>query len=280
MKQEHNWTVARASVIGNGHLAAKLPCQDSSAHEIISPDCGIAVVCDGAGSADFAHIGSAAATEASARYFSELVRAQGWHEDDNLPSDSLWQGSAIMALRRVRADLEALAEAKNISIGSLATTAIVVVYTKNGLLTAHVGDGRAGFFDGETWAAAIQPFQGSEANQTVFLTSDIWNETEVLQYVRTAVFRSNIEAFTLLTDGCEKSAFEVNIFDAETGKYADLNRPFPRFFNPNLAGLKKLREEQKSQEEINKLWADFLKTGTAQFKVETDDKTMILGVRC
>jgi len=39
-----------------------------------------------------------------------------------------------------------------------------------------------------------------------------------------------------------------------------------------------LHKEGKTQEEINKLWSGFLTNGTAQFKTETDDKTMILGV--
>ena len=65
----------------------------------------------------------------------------------------------------------------------------------------------------------------------------------------------------------------------EIEKYEDLNEPFDRFFNPNMQGLLQLHKENKSQEEINELWADFLKVGHPQFKTEMDDKTLIMAVR-
>ncbi len=86
-------------------------------------------------------------------------------------------------------------------------------------------------------------------------------------------------AFCLLSDGCEKASFEVNLFDADTNKYYDPNRPYLPFFEPNIYALQNLYEQQKSQTEINQLWADFLEAGNNKLRIEPDDKTMILAVR-
>jgi hypothetical protein len=275
---KNKWTVAYASVIGNSHIQLGLPCQDNSAYEAINENWGVAVVCDGAGSASHAHLGSELTAKFAIKYFAEMVKMQGWHEADELPSDELWKGSAIVALRKIRADLGHLAEAENLKVNALASTVIVVAHSPKGLLVAHIGDGRAGFCNGEKWFNCMNPFQGAEANETVFITSDIWGEDEIPHYVRAHVVRDNVTAFTLLSDGCEKSSFEVNIFNSRENKFFDLNKPFPKFFEPNVKGLKMLHKEGKTQEEINQLWSGFLTNGTAQFKTETDDKTMILGV--
>src|SRR3954452_8205539 len=57
-----SWRIARASVVGSSHIAAGTPCQDFSLHDLISTPEGrevlIAVISDGAGSAENAAIGS------------------------------------------------------------------------------------------------------------------------------------------------------------------------------------------------------------------------------
>lgn len=274
----NNWTVAYASVIGSSHIQMNLPCQDSCAYEPLNENWGVAVVCDGAGSATHSHLGSQMTATLASKYFSELVKTQGWHEADEFPSETIWKGSAVVALRKVREGLGKLAEAENLKINALGSTVIVVVHSPKGLLIAHIGDGRAGYSNGTEWKSCIEPFQGAEANETVFITSDIWTEEEIHNYVRTDIIKDKVVAFTLLSDGCEKSSFEVNIFDSRKNKFFDLNKPFPKFFEPNVKGLKMLHKEGKTQDEINQLWSRFLTNGTAQFKTETDDKTMILGV--
>ena len=79
-----------------------------------------------------------------------------------------------------------------------------------------------------------------------------------------------------MSDGCEKAAFECNLYDAENKTFFDPNLPFGPFFNPNVKALKKLALENKTQEEINELWAGFLTNGNERFRTEMDDKSMIL----
>jgi len=276
-----NWTVAFASVIGNLHVRENIPCQDSSNYLAIDENRGVAVVADGAGSYSNSHIGSEAAVKKACEYFKEEVMKHDWKDAEHLPSQEEWHKIAIETLRKVRNDLLKLAEERGIVSNSLSSTIIIIIHAPDYILLTHIGDGRAGYSNGEKWKAAMLPYQGSEANETIFLMSDFWsNEENVKRVVQANIIKEKVEAFVLMSDGCEKSAFEMNIYNSETEKYYDPNRPFDKFLNPNLKGLRAMRKDNKTQEEINKLWTMFLEKGTKHFQTEVDDKTMILGVVC
>ncbi len=98
------------------------------------------------------------------------------------------------------------------------------------------------------------------------------------KYISTDVFDFPIDAFCLLTDGCERAAFQINLFNEAEELYFDPNLPYPNFFNPLVTTLKGLIEGEQTQDEINVLWANFLTNGNPKFEIETDDKTMILAI--
>lgn len=275
--EKTDWVVAYASAIGHLHIQESIPCQDSCTHQRLDEHWGVAVVADGAGSAAFSHIGSDFVVRNTAHCLEQALKEQDWSSADQLPTEAVWRKVALQNLQLVRQRLNQFAEAKEHRLADLACTVIAVLYAPFGICVAHIGDGRAGYSNGETWQSLIQPYNGAEANETVFITSNIWTEEGVKEFVETRVIREPIEAFVLMTDGCERSAFEVNVFDEETQKYHDPNRPYAKFFEPNLKGLRLLKKEGKTQEEINTLWKGFLKEGTQHFKHETDDKTMVLG---
>jgi hypothetical protein len=276
---ENKWIVAYASVIGNGHIQHNIPCQDSCAHQKINNIWSVAVVCDGAGSAKHSHIGSDFIARNTAHCLSEIIERRGWNTVNNLPDEEDWRQEAIKALQIVMQRLLTFAKEKEYQPNELGTTVLATIYAPFALLTVHIGDGRAAYSTkAEEWLPLITPFRGKEANETVFITSGIWTEEGVKTYIATNIVQENIRAFALATDGCEKAAFEVNIYDEASQKFQDLNRPFPRFFEPNVHALRKLQEEKKSQEEINELWSMFLKAGTKAFQHEIDDKTLILAV--
>jgi hypothetical protein len=274
-----SWVAAYASVIGNGHIQNNTPCQDNCEHQKINDDWGVAVVCDGAGSAKFSHIGSDFVSRNTAHCLQEVVERCKWTKD-NLPTDEEWRKEAQRALQLVMQRLVQFAKQQEYQLSDLGCTVLATLYSPYALLTVHIGDGRAAYsVKPAEWLALITPFRGNEANETVFITSGIWTPEGIEQYIGTNIKTGTVRALALMSDGCEKAAFECNIYDEETQKYMDPNRPFPRFFEPNVPGLRKLYEEQKSQEDINKLWSSFLMGGTKQFKHEIDDKTMILVVR-
>lgn len=278
MKQR-DWIYAYGSVIGSGHLLNNTNCQDHcDVHNF--EDYIIAVVSDGAGSYEHSEKGSKLVVSLSATHFHSAVKENKWNESNKLPNKDEWQQVAIKALRRVREDLYNYSINEQLDFKSLSCTIIVVVAFKHGLLVTHIGDGRAGYCNQSLeWKSMIQPFHGELANQTVFVTSDIWYEEVINTYIESNVIEEDVNAFCLLSDGCERASFECNLFDQEKQAYFDPNRPYSLFFNPNVKALKQLFEQKQSQEEINSLWEKFLTAGTGKLKLETDDKTLILAIK-
>jgi hypothetical protein len=274
------WVTAYASVMGNGHIVQNLPCQDSHFHQhIVNSVWSIAIVSDGAGSASHSDKGSDFVVRNTAQCFEKIISEKGWNSPETLPTAEEWRTEAQVALQIVWQRLKTFAESEKLTLKDLSCTIIVAIYSPFGVLMAHIGDGRGAYYDGQSWKALFVPFRGEEANQTVFITSDIWNQEGVAKYLDTNVLVADIQALALCSDGCEKGSFRVAVYNPDLQKYEDLNEPFDRFFNPNMEGLLQLHKEQKTQEEINALWADFLKAGHQQFKHEIDDKTLIMAVR-
>ncbi len=275
-----NWAMAYASVIGNGHIALGLPCQDSCYHQAINQTWGVAVVADGAGSAKQSEIGSDFVARNLAHCLVEVLERKKWSTSEELPTETEWREEALKSLQIVRQRLEQFSQTKEIPTPDLACTVLAVLYSPFAILSVHIGDGRAAYsLEENNWKALIEPFRGNEVNATVFITSNIWTSEGVEKYIQTDMVTADIRAFALMSDGCENGSFEVNVWNEEQQKYHDPNRPFLRFFEPNLKGMLQLHAEQKTQEEINTIWAAFLKEGNRQFKHETDDKTMIFVVK-
>jgi len=273
------WRFAFASATGNSHTSEDIPCQDHcdvAAHG----DFTISVVCDGAGSCEHADIGAKQVVQFCLYHFNNVVRVNNWHKGAALPEAEVWQKMAKQTLYAIKEDLENYSISAELPFKSLGCTVILVITLPGGLLVTHIGDGRAGYMNGEgEWHALITPFHGSEANETVFITSDIWNEEIVDTYVRSKVVEGDVRAICLLSDGCEKAAFECNLYDAEKEIYYDPNRPYSLFFKSNIEIIPRLFKEGLSQEEVNNNWRSFLEAGNDKLKTEPDDKTLILGVK-
>ncbi|MDD6831597.1 MAG: PP2C family serine/threonine-protein phosphatase [bacterium] len=270
--------VVGCSVIGNSHISMGLPCQDNCKYTYIKNGWGIAITSDGAGSANHSEIGSRIVVERGLYYFQSVIQQMNWIENNILPTEAEWTNIAYTTLKAIKDDLEAFAKTKNLQFDSLSATIIVVIHTPLGFLTTHIGDGRAGYKDDSNeWRSLIQPHKGEEANQTIFLTSDFWKAP---YYVMSGVMvpESHVVhcrplAFTLMSDGCEHTAWQCNLRNEQTGIYYDPNKPFEKFFNPLVEGISK-----DSEQELKVKWPKFIKSGNKSFKNEPDDKTMILGI--
>lgn len=279
--QNEKWIIAQASVIGSLHITNSLPCQDAHLCKTIGQsDWLLCVVSDGAGSCEFSHIGSGKVVELVYWHFSELVKAKKWIDDSFIPESEVWHRLAKDTFKRVFADLQAFATDENYTLKSLSATLILVIITPLCLLVSHIGDGRAGYqnLEGE-WKSMITPFKGEYANETVFITSPIWEDEKIDTYIESQVIVEPINAFVLMSDGCENACYETTIFNEETKQYENINKPFAGFFNPITQTLKSLVAQGKTEEEVNLLWEDYLTDGTEEFAKEQDDKTLILAVK-
>lgn len=274
-----NWCFAFASAPGNSHIRENIPCQDSCDLKEFD-NFIIAVVADGAGSCKHSDQGSKTVVDSSLYQFEKLVKDKGWNKDYKLPNEELWHKCAKQTLFTIKEDLIKYSLSHELELNSLSCTIIVVIVFTNGFLITHIGDGRAGYCNSNLeWSSSMNPVNGEFANQTVFITSNIWDEDIVDDYVKSKVINDEVKAFCLLTDGAENASFECNLYDTEKKIFYDPNKPYAPFFNPNVKQLKQLNFELKSQEEINELWERFLLQGNSKLEKEEDDKTIVLGVR-
>ena len=195
------WMYAYASVIGNSHVSDSKPCQDHCRVEHYE-NCSIIVVCDGAGSCTHSDIGSKATTELAVYRFQEAISDLAWDNGKARPSLKSWKELAKKTLREVRNDLEEFALHEGLEFKSLSCTVIVAIQLKDALLLTHIGDGRAGYCNAkDEWLPLMIPFRGKEANETVFITSDIWEDALLDTYLESVLVEEEIKSFCLLTDG-------------------------------------------------------------------------------
>lgn len=267
------WVIAHASSIGQMHLDRDMPCQDANTVFLVEDsEIGVAIVADGAGSAKHSESGSQLVVESLRELLAEAVKEKFATEEDQEIENTL-----LEIYKNVYGKLAQHAESEELDVKDLATTVILVLFSENFIICSHIGDGRAGYQDIEgNWFPMMVPYEGEEANQTVFITSAIWDTPQ--DFIRTKIFRDRIQSFVLLSDGCERIAFRLNEkLDGEVEMYRKLNEPYAPFLNPNVEALRKLVDQGNTPQQINKLWEQFLANGNSSFVEERDDKTIILG---
>ena len=157
-------------------------------------------------------------------------------------------------------------------------TALVLLVTPNGMLSAHIGDGRMGYKNqNNEWCSIMTPHKGEEANQTLFVTSS-WDKPTTpsfrvagLTIPEVRLVKERPQVIVLMSDGCEKATWECTMYNEELGKYADKNIPFAGFLNPLIESLDNGNEERF--ETLKEIISD----GTEACSREQDDKTILLG---
>lgn len=275
------WAAVGVSVKGSGHIETGLPCQDNNGYLDLGNGWSILVVSDGAGSAKLSHIGSLITVDRTIFHFANLLAEKQWYQSNILPSDEVWNEEAYNTLRLVHEDLNKYAELKGIELKDLNATVIVIINSPVGVISCHVGDGRAGY-QTETgeWKALITPHKGQEANQTIFITTSFWNipyfRLSGVRVPEAQIIREPIRSITLMSDGCEGTCWQCNLFDKESGKYYDPNLPYPGFFDKIVSTLLEAWDSGEDETELLDSWHDFVEKGNQGFIDETDDRTLII----
>lgn len=246
---------------------------------LLDKNWGIAVVADGAGSAEHSHIGAKKTVDLAIENFGKMLENQNWMQTSIFPPMATWHSLSLQSLHSIYQSLQSFAKAESYPLSDLACTLIVLVFSPKGLLLTHIGDGRAAYANtkGE-WKSMMTPYNGETANETVFITSPIWGRENIHEYIESQIIAEPPMAFCLLTDGMENACFEVNLYDTENNKYYDPNLPYHKFFQPCQNALLKMHREGKSQEAINTVWANFLTSGNQVLRNEEDDKTLVMAI--
>ncbi len=273
------WNYLHASIQGKRHAEENIVCQDYCA---VFAHAGytICIVSDGAGSCENSHIGSEKVTQFSNIHFMGLIEEKKWNKANTKINPGEWQEASQKTLKTIRDDLNKICIA-GYDFKSLSCTLIVVIQLNNKLLVTHIGDGRAGYCNlKDEWTSMMTPYKGRYSNETVFITSDIWeDEIKLNKYIESSIIEDKIKAFCLLSDGCENASFECYKINENSTLPEDVNKPFKDFFHENInVHIPNLVKEGKTPPELNEIWKSFLKNGNDTLKNESDDKSMILAL--
>lgn len=250
------WTVSSASVTGSSHRRSGLPCQDSSSYRI-TDEVLIAAVADGAGSAAMSDVGSALATETSARVAERLLGELHDHSPHPIHETCL-KRVITGAVEEARRELHEESQRRKVDIRQLATTLLLAVHTRDILAAAQIGDGAMVVSDGSgAYATFITPQRGEYANQTNFLTStDAMSKLDVRVERVTGVR----ERLAMFTDGLQNLVLRA----------AD-DSPHAPFFDPVFAWM----GSQPVSNDTDRKLAAFLGSPRVTDRAD-DDLTLLL----
>lgn len=258
------FTAAKTVVTGPSHLRTDppTPCQDHAESRQLANGLVASVVSDGAGSSKRSEFASRFCVE-------KLLTAldtMDYTEFLTQPPDpealqKLWFKRAKLAFQTTRQQLENVAAAECIKFADLYCTLLVIVQAPWGFMVAHVGDGRAGYFDGKAEALMV-PLATYTAGQTVFLLHQKWE----------AAFRSSvvvhqapekIKYYFLCSDGPQAYLMENlrlnpradRVYEELLGDeaYYDTNLPYNQFFQGLIQSLNEVSSEEERNSRLRRL---------------------------
>lgn len=273
-------SVIGISYQGDSHVKAEVPvsCQDFHSYKRVNEMWSIAVVSDGAGSKKNSAVGSEAVCTAFTYYIEQMLNDEQYL-NGQIPCEKKWDIEFRSILNHFQSDISARFVNASASFDSYSATIIVLVYSKYGYMVAHVGDGRAGVKCNGQWRSIITPHKGDEANQTIFSTTLDFSKHLNLKmsnvYVpETAVSTDPIEAFALMSDGCENAIWhtyqKVDLPDGDF-RVEDVNTPFGPALD-DMIEILDIDEEASRRSRI----LNFIVNSPAM-KKESDDKTVLFG---
>lgn len=248
-----HWTYAAASVRGTSHLRTGLRLQDAKRCFARDHSSLLIVVADGAGSAKFGGEGAALACRTIA------TAAHGFMASGSeLPTDDMVRSW----IDECRDRISVSATRRDSTPRQFATTAIVVVATELGVLTAHVGDGAAVGRNctDRQWSVLSQPAHGEYASATYFITDDPEPQLRITRH------RPDFDAIAVFSDGIENL-----VLDYRTGEAS------PAFFDPMIKPLDGSPIIGRDHS-LSRNLAAFLDSGQVN-QLADDDKTLVLAAR-
>lgn len=281
--KSNDWgLVIGASLRGKSHMESGLGCQDFHLYEELGKGWYLLIVSDGASSAEYAERGSRGNCNVASKLFKEMLSTNGWIDDSFFPSELEWYIECRSIFEKMKLIYRSKAKEQNDGTeeSDFNATIILCLITPMGLLVTHIGDGRMGYLSElDEWKSMMTPHKGEEANQTLFLQGP-WTTPHVpalrvsgVTVPEVKVIRGTPKAIVLMSDGCERAAWECSIYNDLKGRYEDVNLPHPAFMNPLLESIN-VESEDRLQ-----LLIDIMDRGTRACEQERDDKTMLIAIK-
>ena len=192
-----DWRVAGVSLAGFSHLENGSACQDAHRLNSIPNGWFVAVASDGAGSAARAAEGAAIVCKEVADYL--VVRIDEQRQRGLSPLDPIVARQLVeSAVKKALDNLNGLVAGSGGSLAQFHATLIGAVAGPDGGFFFHVGDGAACAMCSDDLSQYIisPPENGEYANETFFVTQDIWQD-----HLRLTLFGDNFNLIVLMTDG-------------------------------------------------------------------------------
>lgn len=267
MSPELGWAHLKASVSG-----FKKPFLQDAHQVLIAGEHAVLIVCDGAGSKKHSKAGADFISGFLADKLRELVAGDASISAEN------WSALSRSIFSEAALALKARAASENKLFDDYGCTCIVVYAGKDFVACSHVGDGRAGYLaPSGHWKALLTPYKGALANATVFMTMLDSQNTDTL--IASHVVEGRTRAIVALSDGPEDVCWQVSAFDSTGKKVVDPNQPSNEFLGKIANQLVAATAQKAPQDSLDKLWADFLTTGSPKLAAQVDDKTLLLALR-
>lgn len=214
-----NWVWVGACATGSSHTRTGTLCQDRAGCLQLS-DCGalIAVVSDGAGSAEFSAIGSRIVVNGFTRCALAHLKSE----------NAIAQISPEMILTwldEIRGRIYLAAEQRSVRPRDMAATLVGAIVSNNRAVIAHVGDGGCALRrkNSNDWEVPSWPAHGEYASTTYFVTDDPQPRLNL------ATVEGEFSDVALFSDGLERIALDFNnvsayapFFDSKFIHLADL----------------------------------------------------------
>ena len=251
------WRYAGGQATGSAHEKLRKPCQDRYRICTVDADATlIAVVADGAGTAEHAHLGAEIAVDTVCS-----VAQLGARAGRRDLGDVLREGASLARQRIIEAASDRRATPRD-----LACTLLAVVLTPVGGAALQIGDGAivasnmaATEMDG--WRCVIWPQKGEYANTTFFLSDE-----QALANAEVVTLGDDINDIALFSDGLEQLAIHF----ATRSPHA----PFFRTVFTPLQAADTTGEIAQLSQGLNTLLQ------SAQVRARTDDDaTLLLATR-
>jgi hypothetical protein len=254
--EDDTWSWIGASSVGTSHISAGQQCEDNAALVVASTSRApvlIAVVSDGAGSAQYAKLGSRIVV----RGFVSAVRTF-LHQNGSL--DAISDETANAWIDTVRDRIGNAARASSATPRDFAATLVALIVGSDQAVVCHIGDGGCVIRQSQDeWFVPSWPAHGEYAATTFFVTDDPAPKLRVTRhfgrYTDVALFSDGIERLVL--DFASKKAFSPF---------------FDRTFKP-LAGCQPGRNRA-----LSRSLRDYLSSKSVTDRTD-DDKTLILAKR-
>ncbi|PWQ96842.1 PP2C family serine/threonine-protein phosphatase [Leucothrix pacifica] len=243
-----NWRWAAASKIGTSHLKTGTRLQDAYSVSKLSTGQLVAIVSDGAGSAEFGAQGA----WLTCRHLKVCFR-EWFYEHESIPGEE----TVLLWIDDLRDKIAQLSQKRNTTPRQFAATLTLVFSTQDLTLLLQIGDSCATARKNGVWEPLCWPENGEYASSTYFITD---SPSVRLNYI---TFDSAYDAFALFSDGVG----DLSLDEATQTAH-------PAFFEPMIRPIDKSNEESllpKLSEQLQ----TFLASDAVCDKTD-DDKTLIL----